>query len=131
MAVKREKAITSALPTDKFRKSKKEQKRACMTRFQAPLPQSAAENVRGEARLYENSRLFTGEIHNRSSEWLVTEIVLVLSPDGVYGERHEFRAAVEAGPLSSSEFSVSVYSGITGSESFIWKIGAVYGIPAR
>ena len=108
-----------------------EQKRACMTRFQVPVPHSAAENIRGEAHLYEGIKLFSGQIHNRSSDWLITEIVVVLIPDGVLGEEHEFRATVEAGPLSSSHFSVAVYSGITAPESFIWRIVAAYGVPTK
>lgn len=108
-----------------------EQKRACMKKYQQKLPKAVVENIKGESSFYENLKLVSGTIHNRSQEWLITEITVALHPDGQFGEKHTFRAEVEAEPLASSRFSINIYAGITRSANYGWGIEEAYGIPAR
>jgi hypothetical protein len=108
-----------------------EQKRACIMRFQRPLPQSVVADITGPGRYFESSGLFRGTIRNYSSEWLITEIVVIMYPDGRLGEEHEYRTPVEAEPDFRYVFFIAVDFGVGKSESFTWELRAAYGVPAN
>jgi len=112
-------------------KESHERKRACMERYQTKLPPSVVDSVKGKARFYEHSKRVSGTIHNRSNEWLITEITVAVYPEDKFGEKHRFRSEVEAEPLSSSRFSINTYSGVQLGDDFGWTIEEAYGIPAR
>lgn len=108
-----------------------EHKRACMKKFQQKLPVSVSDNIKGESSFYDVLKLVSGTIHNRSPDWLITEVTIGLYPDGLLGEKHMFRSEVDAEPLSSSRFEVYFYSGITRGDDYIWNIEDAYGIKSR
>ena len=87
--------------------------------------------MKGESNFYENLQLVSGSVHNRSQDWLITEVTIAVYPDGRSGEKHLFRAEVDAEPLSSSDFSIKTYTGIKRSENYGWGIEEAYGIQTK